>query len=387
MIRNEGAVVQRSRGFLRLLGLMMAFALIVSACGDSADEGTATTTTQATDGEETSTTSDGSDDGDSGDAELIPVVVGNPINSPTSFDWQIAKAAGYFEEEGLDVELVYTGGSGEAMQQLLGGNIDITTTGTTSIVEPLKEGFTDVRAVFGRVYASIFAVVVLADSDIQSAEDFAGRTIGITELSGGEVPVVRGMIGGAGLSEGDVELLPVGESPALIAQALQSGQIDGFGGSEADFIALQVQTDLDLRILQAEPLLGIPSNSVVALQGWLDEDPDRAARLFRAMMKGYHWAVTNYDSALAILQELNPEHYTDEAGALTLERYIQLNQPPEGVRRGEQTADQYQRLFEFLGDVPDVDLNTIVSNEFVDFAHDFDAAEVEADAEAYLEGR
>ena len=63
---------------------------------------------------------------------------------------------------------------------------------------------------FNVLYGSAFSLVVPENSEVQTAADLDGKTIGVSGLAGGEVPVIRGILRSVGMTEQDVELLLLG---------------------------------------------------------------------------------------------------------------------------------------------------------------------------------
>ena len=210
---------------------LVGLTALLAACGGSNGEGVATTagggTTQSTAAETP------------GAPTSLTVLL--PVDSPNMYGFRVAAANGYFDEEDLDVTLEFVDGSGAAMQQLLADNGQIANLGTANVAEAIEEGHDNIRAIGNVNYESIFLLTVPEDSDIQSPADLEGRSVGVSELSGGEVPVVRGMIASAGLDpDTDVEIVPIGTGTALAVQAIDNGTVDAYGGSVNDIVAVEV---------------------------------------------------------------------------------------------------------------------------------------------------
>ena len=319
---------------------------------------------------------------------LSEVVALLPVDSPNVYGFKLAEALGYFEQEGVDATLQYLDGSGDVMQQLLAENGDIGVVGTGTVLDALEQGEDDVRVIGNVNYGSVFFLSVPEDSDITSAEDLDGATVGISELSGGEVPVVEGIIRSAGLVPGeDVQLLPIGTGTALAVRAIEEGQVDAFGGSVNDLIAVEVQ-GVPLRRILPEELTTLPGLPVVTTQPVLDEKRDAVVAFMRAMTMGQEFGLANPDAALAILTEENPEQFTDETGALIFEAILPLWTPPEGDLFGSQTVEQWEAFCEFVqAELPSgADLETVIVEEIADEANEFDHDAVQAEAENYPDG-
>jgi NitT/TauT family transport system substrate-binding protein len=356
---------------IRLLAVLLALlALIATACGT--DQGTSEAEGEATAEAEGETP-----------AELEELTVLFPINSPILHGFRVAEEAGYYEEEGLDPTFEFLDGGAEVVSQLVAGNADLGIVPVGNVIEAIESGNTDLRALWNEVYGSIFYIAVPSDSDIESAEDLAGKSIGITDLSGGEVPTVRGIIRSAGLSEEEVELTPIGEGTALAVRALQEGQVDAFGGSVNDIIALQVQ-GLDLRYIIPDVLRELPASGLVATQETIEQRREAVEGFLRATTKGFYWAQVNPEATLALLQEVTPEQFAEETGELIFEAVVPITWAPEGTPMGFQSVDTWRSYFDFIGaEQPDVPLEEIIISDFIEPANDYDQEAVAEDANSY----
>ncbi len=354
------------------LSISLVLAMVLAACGDG-DGGGADQTTVA--GEEATTTAGG---------EPTSLRVMFPVNSPILHGFRVAEHVGYYEDEGLDLDFQFLDGGGEVVTQLLGGNGEIANIPVGPTVEAIEQGNTDLRAVWNYVYGSIIYIAVPVDSDMQTAADLEGKTIGITDLAGGEVPIVRGVIQSAGLDpDTDVELVPIGAATALTVRALEVGEVDAFGGSINDVIALQVQ-GIELRYILPEALLELPASGIVVRQELIDSQRDAVVGFLRASTKGSYWAQVNPDASLCVLKEVAPEQFAEDTGALIFEATLPITWAPEGQLMGFQSADSWGSYFDFVGaERPDIDLDQIVTDELLEEANDFDTAAVEEDANSY----
>lgn len=351
--------------------MVMALASLIAACGG--EGGTDTTAAPGT------TAPTGTEAPD----EVVTLDVLFPVNSPILHGFRVAQEAGYYAEEGLEVNMDFLGGGAEVSAQLIAGNADLGLIPVGNVVTALEEGHTDLRAIWNEVYGSIFYIATPAGSGIESAEDLAGKKIGISDLSGGEVPIVRGIIESAGLSEDDVELIPIGEGTALAVNAIDTGQVDAFGGSVNDIIALEVQ-GLDLTYILPDALLQLPASGIVVKQETLDSNGDAVAGFLRASTKGFYWAQVNPEVTLEVLKKVTPEQFQEETGELIFNAVIPITWAPEGTQMGFQSPDTWGAFFDFVGaERPEIDLSVIVTDDLIDEANDFDQAAVEEDANSY----
>jgi ABC-type nitrate/sulfonate/bicarbonate transport system substrate-binding protein len=341
-----------------LLAALVVLALVAVACG----------------GEDETASSDGGS-----------VTALMPINSANVYGFKLAEALGYYEDEGLDVTLEYVDGSGEAITQMLAGRGEVSVLGTGTVIEGLEEGHTDLRVIGNVNYGSVFFLTAPEDGDLRSPEDMEGKKIGISELSGGEVPVVRGIVQSAGLDpDTDVELVPIGTGTALAVEAIREGRVDAYGGSINDIVAVEVQGLPLVRILP-EILTELPGLPVATTEEFLSSDEDTLVSFMRATTMAQEFGQVNPDAAVSILKEQDPEQYTDETGKLIFEGILPLWRAPEGQLFGEQSVEQWQQFADFIeAELPEgADLSSVIVEDFPERANDYDHEELQQEAEEY----
>jgi NitT/TauT family transport system substrate-binding protein len=88
---------------------------------------------------------------------------------------------------------------------------------------------------------TIFFLKVPKAGPIQSVPDLQGKVIGISEPGGGEVPMIKAALKGAGLDpDKDVRLIPIGEGSSATFDALKNGRVDAYSSNFADTLAVEL---------------------------------------------------------------------------------------------------------------------------------------------------
>ena len=154
--------------------------------------------------------------------DQLKLAVGAPHN------WEnqpaaLGQQAGIFKKHGLVLELLFTQGSGETMQAVIAGSVDIGTgVGTYGAMGAFAKG-APVRAIGNATTgAHDLYWYARADSPIRSIKDAAGKTIAFSTTGSSTNVIVLGLI-----KESGVALKPTATgSPANTLTAVMSGQID-----------------------------------------------------------------------------------------------------------------------------------------------------------------
>jgi NitT/TauT family transport system substrate-binding protein len=154
--------------------------------------------------------------------DTLRLAVGAPHN------WEnqpatLGQQAGIFKKHGLALDILFTQGSGETMQAVISGSVDIGTgVGAYSAMAAFAKG-APVRAIGNATTgAHDLYWYVRADSPIHSIKDGADRTIAYSTAGSSTNVIVLGLTKVAG-----VALKPTATgSPANTFTAVMSGQID-----------------------------------------------------------------------------------------------------------------------------------------------------------------
>jgi len=194
----------------------------------------------------------------------------------------IAKEAGYFAAEGLDVELVRVGGSTRMVAALLGGSAPIIQAGATAALAATAAG-ADVVIIGSTGTVSPFRL--MARPEIKQPADLKGKRAGITTFGSSSDQVVRIALKQFNLEPNkDVALLSLGAQPEVFA-ALQSGAVQA-GALSYPLYAKAAK--LGMRELVNFGDLGVEdiNGTVITTRGFLAQQRDVALRFLRAFTRG-----------------------------------------------------------------------------------------------------
>ena len=311
--------------------------------------------------------------------------------------WQIAKELGYFTDEGVDVDIVAGDGSSSILQQILSGNADagVPTPGATMLAASTGR---DLVTVYQYAYTNIFTLAASAESGITAVEQLRGKAVGVSDLAGGEVPLVRAALQQAGLKEGtDVTITPVGEGGSLTLNALKQGQVQAYASSLFDESLVSAAGYPMVDILP-ENLQVFPANSVVTTPKVLDTKRQAMVGMLRGVTKAILFTDTNPDAAQAIAAKYAPEEFSDPAVVASgWEAITKLKTMPEAIKgepRGSFVKESWMSYMKFLQQGTqeegalqgDVDMDELVNTSLLSEANDFDHDAVIKQAQAYPAG-
>jgi NitT/TauT family transport system substrate-binding protein len=315
--------------------------------------------------------------------------------SSAAAPFAIASKLGWFEKDGIKVDLVPLPGSTDCVKLVATKELQV----SLPSVEPLaiiRPQGVKAKFFYTAYQANIYGIAVPAESPVKSVADLKGKKIGVISMASGGVIVARALVKAAGLNpDSDVSIIVAGEA-AQTAALVNSKQVDALSQFDTQY-AMTDNAGAKLRLLDHPEIKKFPSNGFVALEDYLKNNRKQAVALARGYAKGTIFAIANPEAAIRILWEVYPQTKAtgkDEATALrddliTLEaraknwRYEQVG----GTRWGDNVEKNYQDYADWLlaqGIIKaKADAKDLVTNELLDEVNNFDVNAVTAEAKAY----
>ncbi len=137
--------------------------------------------------------------------------------------YEFTRAQGFFEEEGLSVELVYTRGGNAAMQAMVGGAVDYAATSFDVALQAFANG-AEIRrfATTGRLPLFALAVAPGEVDAIAGLKDLEGKTVGVSALGNADHTMLLYLLVEAGADPAKVDFAVLGPN---LFEALRRGQV------------------------------------------------------------------------------------------------------------------------------------------------------------------
>lgn len=228
---------------------------------------------------------------------------GSPVPNPAYLNTYVAQQAGFFAEEGLDVEVRYTQGAALATQLAASNNADI----ADVTFEPYLLGYSQGlrgKFIYSRYDELIYWIAVPVDSPIKMPADLAGKTIGVASMASSSLTVARSILRDAGIEPTDKSFLPVGTGDQAIA-ALRSGQVQALSLWDAVYGSLE-RAGHKFRYIY-HPRVGNVGNGGFFVSEKTLADKDAQLRGFlRAQVKARVFIKENPEAALKMYWVANP---------------------------------------------------------------------------------
>lgn len=318
--------------------------------------------------------------------DLTTVNMINPLPRSTNFyPLVVGEALGYFAEEGVEVNLLPSDTSIPFVAFLQNGQADLAMLDPVETVNAVLAG-TGINTVYEVMQNAPEAIGVLDTSTYDSVDDLVGTTVGL--VSDRDRAFLQASLSVVGKSIDDVETVVLGESGPTLAAAIRDGQVSAISGAAPDWIALNAN-GINVRLITPPEMLKSPANTFAANAATIEEKRAAMEGFLRAWSKGMYVSKVNPEMVAQALRKGVPAEWENEAaGQLFLDMSIGMNLSTT-ERLGDLQADVWTAIQPRLKDsgaIPEtVDVSTFLNDTYIAAANDFDRAEVEAEAAAWLE--
>ena len=228
------------------------------------------------------------------------VVINEVTHSVFYAPLYVAMSQGYFEEEGLEIELVNGGGADKSMTAVLSGQAQIGLMGPEAAIYVFNEGKEDSAVVFGQLTKrdGSFLVGREPDEDFQWS-DLAGKAI------------IGGRAGGVPEMTLEYVLRKNGLEPGVDVEVITNIQFNLMGGAfevgTGDYVTLFEPTASLFEQQGKGYILGavgaesgeVPYTAFMATKSYIKNNPDIIKRFLRAIYKGQQWVQSATDREIA----------------------------------------------------------------------------------------
>jgi ABC-type nitrate/sulfonate/bicarbonate transport system substrate-binding protein len=285
-----------------------------------------------------------------GDREQTVTVVLDWTPNTNHTGIYVALANGYFEEAGLDVQVVQPPEDG-AVTLVASGKAQF----GVSFQDSLAPAFAGdspmpVTAVAAIIQHNTSGIVSRAGEGMDTPRGLEGRKYATWDLDV-EKATIRDVMAADGGNFDLVELIPSTVTDEV--SALQSGSVDaiwifyGWAG-----VACEV-ADLDIDYFEfadIDPVFDYYTPVLIGSNAWLEENPDAARAFLAALSKGYTYAAEHPAEAADILMEAAPELKANSALVYASQEYLAGEYIADAARWGEFDGTRWAAFFNWLNE-------------------------------------
>lgn len=213
---------------------------------------------------------------------------------------------GFFEEEGLDVDVTGASGSTDAVKIVGAGRAEASgSVGYGPMVAGVEQGMPIISCFADGLKNKQF-IIVPEESPIKSIRDLKGKKVGIYSAGSDGVYFAKAMAKEVGLDpEKDIELVPIGLG-AQAVNAIKEGKVAG-GAFWDTAIALMEVTGAKFRYLATPGVERIVSGGFAINSNWMKSNRGAAVKFFRAIAKNEIFRAANVPASIRIHWKLFPQ--------------------------------------------------------------------------------
>ena len=247
----------------------------------------------------------------------------------------VAMNKGYFDEEGLKIELTNAGGSDTVMTSLISGNADIGLMGPESTVYVRNNGMQNAPIIFAQLTACDGSFLVgrnaVTNFDWESLKGkhiIAGRKGGMPAMTLEYILKQHGLKPGAELGANVDTILDTTIAFNLTSSSFIAGTGDYC--TMFDPVASQCEFDGTGHIVSAlgNEVKDVPYTCFVATNDYLNNNGSKISKFMRALKKGYNYLIeaNNANRDADIISALKPSFSStsDQLILASVKNYIRI---------------------------------------------------------------
>jgi NitT/TauT family transport system substrate-binding protein len=291
---------------------------------------------------------------------------------------------GYFEDEGLEINLLSSATTVPYVAFLSNGDADIVMLDSAQTFQAVN---TDqpISVIYEDMQFAPESVFVSADSEVQEIADLKGTTVGL--VSDRDRITLSVALKSANMTLDDVQTAVVGEAGATLANAFRNQTVSAVAGGASDMSAVEAN-DIKIRNITPPEVSENPANSFVLWTPRIEELREPVQKFLVAWTKCVEAGIMDKEFATAILKEELPEQYENmDVGLSLLNRSTDVLRTQKTDIRGNLQSDVWARVqapYIEIGEIKgQLDPATFLDDSFIEELANIDKEAIKADIEEY----
>lgn len=223
------------------------------------------------------------------------------IPEPAHGLYFVAKEKGYFEEEGVEVDLFQFGSAAEGLAALKAEKLDVGTFGTTAPLLFISKGseFTFIGGMMIGGQAIIARPERLAELSGKNLKVYKGKKVGLVKLSTGDV-IFKGALKKAGIDyKKDITFVELG-TVASVVEAVKKGSVDAGLVYPPHYSLAEKNYGLKVTHYIEDFYPDYTCCRIVAHTKQVNASPDTYRKFLAALIRAYRFYKTNPDETVKI---------------------------------------------------------------------------------------
>ena len=283
---------------------------------------------------------------------------------PNSVLW-LAKDLGFYQREGLDIELIEFQGTPLALAAMISGDIDVGNVSTSEVIRLTASKGAPMRAIHSPDARLYF--LIAARDEIKSVQALQGKSFAVARL--GSVDHTQSMLTlkALGINPTSLTVLAMGV-PTTRAQALVAGRVDATAMSVGTWVSIQKEPGVKILV---DHNTFFENATVVekvnaATTKVIEEKPEQLRRFTAAIVKTARHFADNQEAWINAITKRRSK--LDRKDAANLWNGFKSSWAVNGLMNLEQykkTTEFYYQTASFEN-VPKIDVNQWTDTRFLD---------------------
>jgi len=287
-----------------------------------------------------------------------------PPALPESTLW-LARDLGFYQKEGLDVEIIEATATPSVIAAMRSGDVDVGNINSEDVIRLTANKDLEMRTINSSNGRNFF--MIIGKTSLGSVTELAGKSFAVSRVGGQDHALSTKVLSAKGVSPDGVNYVSIG-APNVRAQALVANQVDATTMSLATWVT--VQNEKGLRVLvdaddyfNAVPLLN-KGNAVTTKV--LVEKPEALRRFTAAIIKASRYFAENKAAWVDGMGKLRPDIAKPDL------EYLWDQFSASWAVNGQLNMDDYQKSTDFLYETgtfenaPRIDAKAWADTQFVD---------------------
>ncbi len=256
--------------------------------------------------------------------------------TPFSFSLSFASvlygdAAGYYADEGLDMQVQSGKGAAMAAQMVLADQMDSGRTGGTNYILSRVNNGAPLISIATIAQLSPFFVISSTENPVNTVADLEGRTVGMASLGGSMEGTLNLLMRSGGLSPDTVNKVKVADTAASFA-LIEAGRAGAFIGNTSSMIKAKSARDTVVAIPMDDSM---PGQVYVGRPDDVEANPEKYAAFLRATHKAA-LEISRSDDLEPILKAIGGKHSVNGLDDMELAKVDLATNAQNWVAKGEE---------------------------------------------------
>jgi NitT/TauT family transport system substrate-binding protein len=283
---------------------------------------------------------------------------------PESALW-LARDLGFYQKEGLDVEITEVDATPSVITAMRTGDVDVGDINSEDVIRLNASKDLEMKTINSANGRNFFMIV--GKSNIGSVSELAGKSFAVARVGSQDYALSSKVMGVKGLPADAINYVAIG-APNVRAQALVGGQVDATTVSLGTWVTIQNQPNIKVLVGVDDYYNSLPlvnkGNAVTTKV--LAEKPEALRRFTAALIKTSRYLAQNKGAWVDGMSKLRPDIARSDL------EYLWDQYGASWAVNGQLNVGAYQTSTDFLyetgtfPDLPKVEAKDWTDTEFVD---------------------